>query len=325
MSPAPSPPGDAGPRTGGRVVVVGSVNADLVVTVQRHPAPGETVLGDGGAVLPGGKGANQAVAAARLGARVALVGAVGSDPNAEAALVELRAAGVDLTAVAAVPGPTGLAVVTVAADGENTIVVVPGANAAVGPDVVARLPPLGPDTVLVLQGELPRATTEAVARAADAAGARVVLNLAPAVPLDPDVVRTAHPLVVNEHEAGAALRLLGGEEPPPDRDVVALASALATRLVAAGARSVVVTVGGAGAVVHPGGGAPGPAHLPAAAAEVVDTTGAGDAFVGATAAQLAAGVDLVAAAGTAVAVGTHAVRRRGAQPSYPTLGELRGS
>lgn len=325
MSRTPDRSGDDGPRSRGRVVVVGSVNADLIVTVQRHPRPGETVLGDGSAVLPGGKGANQAVAAARLGADVALVGAVGSDTNAETALGELRAAGVDLTAVATVPGPTGLAVVTVAADGENTIVVVPGANAAVGPDdLLDRVPALGPGTVLLLQGELPRDTVEAAARAAASAGCRVVLNLAPAIPLEPDVVLLADPLVVNEHEAGFALQLLDGEgdTTPPEPDVVAAASVLASRLVAAGTPSVVVTVGGAGAVAHPGSAAPGPVHLPAAAVPPVDTTGAGDAFVGAMAARLATGTELVPAATTAVRVGTLTVQRRGAQPSYPTLEEI---
>jgi ribokinase len=294
-----------------QVVVVGSVNADLVVTVDRYPGPGETVPGHGGTVLPGGKGANQAVAAARLGADVALVGAVGDDAYAETATACLRDAGVDLTALARRRGPTGLAVVTVAADGENTIVVVAGANAAMSPaDVDAHRRLIGEATVVVVQGELPRETTEAAARAA---GARLIVNLAPAGPLDPAVLRRADPLVVNEHEAGHALALLGGDP------AQATGAALATALGDAGVPSVVVTLGAAGAVVVRDGAT---THVPAPAVPVRDTTGAGDAFVGALATRLATGDDLLAAARFAVRVAAHSVQRSGAQPSYPAAADL---
>lgn len=306
------------------VVVVGSVNADLVTTVDRHPAPGETLLGTGLAVLPGGKGANQAVAAARRGARTALVGAVGTDAFAQTALSGLRDAGVDLSAVAEHDGPTGLAVVTVAADGENTIVVVPGANARVdAAAVTAHRARVEEAAVVVVQGEVPRAATE---RAAALTRGRLLVNLAPVIAVDPAVLRTADPLVVNEHEAALVLAALdraagadgaGGAEAagPPGLRGPADEERVAARLLAHGVRSVVLTVGGRGALVaRPG---TDPVRLPAPRVPVVDTTGAGDAFVGALAAGLATGDDLVDAARDAVRVGAFAVGRAGAQPSYP--------
>src|SRR5665648_519882 len=149
------------------IVVVGSVNADLLVEVERHPHPGETLLGRSSSVLAGGKGANQAVAAARLGARTAMVGAVGRDPYAEVALSELGRSAVDLTHVMSVDGATGLAVVTVADDGENSIVVIPGANASVTPEVVeAAVATIAGALVCVLQAEIP---LDAVRRPAPAA------------------------------------------------------------------------------------------------------------------------------------------------------------
>ncbi len=297
------------------VVVVGSVNADLVARVEAHPAPGETVLGGSLLVLAGGKGANQAVAAALLGARVALVGAVGDDAFAAPATASLRSAGVDLTALDVVGGPTGIAMITVAADGENSIVVLPGANGSVGADAVAaHADVVGAARVVVLQGEIPRAGTEAAARAARG---RVVLNLAPVLALDPDVVRLADPLVVNEHEARGALAVLRGTDPAsPDGAAAGDHAQVARALVAAGVRSVVVTLGAAGALVA----VPGEevVAVPAPEVRAVDTTGAGDAFVGALAHGLAAGDGLVAAARLAVRVGAFAVTRPGAQASYPS-------
>ncbi|RMI12706.1 ribokinase [Cellulomonas triticagri] len=300
------------PLTG--VVVVGSVNADLVARVERHPAPGETLLGTSMVVLPGGKGANQAVAAARRGAPTAMVGAVGSDAFAEPALVGLRAAGVDLGAVVVHDGPTGIAVVTVAADGENTIVVVPGANARLDATAVTAYDErVAGAAVVVVQGEIPRSGTE---RAAALTRGRLLVNLAPVVPVDPAVLRAADPLVVNEHEAALVLTSLDGGAPttlrsPADEDRVA------SRLLAHGVPSVVLTLGARGALVARAGHAP--VRITAPRVRVVDTTGAGDAFVGALAAGLAAGDDLVAAAHVAVRVGTFAVGRDGAQPSYPGL------
>lgn len=287
------------------VVVVGSVNADLVVHVPRHPLPGETLLGDGPVVLAGGKGANQAVAAARLGARVALVGAVGTDANAEVALAELRGAGVDLTALRVVDGPTGLAVVTLAEGGENTIVVLPGANAAVTPDAVdAAARTVGAARVCVLQAEIPVPAVVRAVAVARAAGVRVLLNVAPATVLPRAALAAADPLVVNEHEAAVLL----GEPEAGDPD------AAVDGLLALGARSVVLTLGAVGAVGHDGDGR---WRLPARPVRPVDTTGAGDAFVGALAAGLAAGDPLRHAAAHATRVAAASVLHRGAQPSYP--------
>ncbi len=300
------------------VVVVGSVNADLLTRTEVHPAPGQTVLGRDLRVLPGGKGANQAVAAARLGARVTFVGAVGDDEFADPATSGLREAGVDLDRLAVVPGGTGVAVVTVAADGENSIVVIPGANAAVGSDAVRRHADLlAAADVVVLQGEIPR---DGIETAAGLAGGRVVVNLAPVVDVDPEVLRRADPLVVNEHEAHGALELLDGAaaagEGAADEEVVA-------RLRAAGVPSVVLTRGAQGALVAGGDagcGSDGVA-VPSPRVNAVDTTGAGDAFVGALAAELARGSALADAARLAVRVGAFAVRGSGAQPSYPWAGD----
>ena len=291
------------------VVVIGSVNTDLIVRVPRHPRPGETVLGGPSTTSPGGKGANQALAAARRGARTALVGAVGSDEDAVLALALLHEAGVDLTGVRHLDGGTGLAIITVAADGENAIVVVPGANARVQPDQVDD-EVLAAAGVCVLQGEVPaEVVVHAVARCTEL-GTRVLLNLAPPLALPPGVLRAADPLVVNEHEARAALAQL--------TDAEVAEAELPGALHAAGVRSVVVTLGARGAVVVD---AAGTTAVPAPRVEVRDSTGAGDAFVGALAGQLAAGASLVDAARLAARVGAATVRGDGAQPSYPWAGE----
>ncbi|MEL7974596.1 ribokinase [Isoptericola sp. F-RaC21] len=321
----PTTPTAPAPTAAPSVVVVGSANADLLARTEVHPAPGETVLGRDLSVLPGGKGANQAVAAALLGARVAFVGAVGDDEFADAATSGLRAAGVDLERLAVVPGGTGVAVVTVAADGENSIVVVPGANGTVDAAAVGRHADLlAAAGVVVLQGEIPRDGVEAAARLA---GGRLVVNLAPVIAVDPAVLRRADPLVVNEHEAHGALGLLdpGGSVGADvgDEDVV-------SRLRALGVPSVVLTRGPLGALVAGREGAGEPADVPSGAdvvvvpaprVDAVDTTGAGDAFVGALAAELARGSGLVDAARVAVRVGAFAVRGSGAQPSYPRVGD----
>jgi len=305
------------------VVVVGSINADLIVQVERHPHPGETLLGHTSTVLPGGKGANQAVAAARLGADVALVGAVGEDPNAATALAGLRDAGVDLEHVTVVDAPTGLAVVTLSDDAENTIVVVPGANASVSPRLVdAAADLIAEARVCVVQAEIPPATVAHVARVAAAGGTRLLLNVAPAAELPPETVRAADPLVVNEHEAAILLGHRGRQPEDAARDLAAL-----------GVRSVVVTLG-AGGVVGVGGGAgdedaegggdgAGGAvwSLPARQVDALDTTGAGDAFVGALAAGIADGLPVRQAAALATRVAAASVTRLGAQPSYPWRGD----
>lgn len=286
------------------IVVVGSINADLVLQVERHPHPGETLLGSGAVTLPGGKGANQAVAAARLGASVAMVGAVGTDPQAPVALSGLRGSGVDLTRVRVVDGPTGLAVVTLAEDAENTIVVVPGANAAVTPGVVeAASDAIGDARVCVLQAEIPLASVIRAAEIAHARGVRVQLNVAPATALPRATIALADPLVVNEHEAAV---LLGHDVGRPQD--------AATELAGLGAASVVVTLGAAGVTGYSEGTT---WSLPARPVTPRDSTGAGDAFAGALAAGLAAGRTLTEAAGHATRVAAASVLRLGAQDSYP--------
>jgi ribokinase len=291
------------------IVVVGSINADLVVTLERRPRPGETVLGRSMTVLPGGKGANQAVAAALLGADVTMIGAVGSDAYAATALSGLGTAGVDVRAVRRTDGGTGVAVVEVSDDGENTIVVLPGANTEVTPDVVAAAADVirGAD-VVVVQGEL---SADATAAAVRTAAGRVIVNLAPVIELDPEVLLRADPLVVNEHEGELVLAQLGGDDQPDQETVV-------TALLSCGFASVVMTLGGAGALVSDGGPV---RRISAPRVEAVDTTGAGDAFVGALAARLLATDTLEDAARFAVRVGSYAVQRSGAQPSYPAFGD----
>ena len=295
----------------GTIVVVGSVNVDLLAQVQRQPRPGETLHGTGGQMLPGGKGANQAVAAARLGARVAMVGAVGSDVQAEAALSALREAGVDLGHVAEIEGPTGLAIVTVAEDGENSIVVIAGANDAMdAARVRAAAEVISAARIVVCQGEIPRDGIEALPALATG---RFLHNPAPVMELDPAVLRASDPLVVNQHEAGLVLaQLAPGQEAPEDPEAVVAA------LRAAGIPSAVLTLGADGSLVADQAGV---RRIPPAPVEAVDTTGSGDAFIGALALGLARGDDLATAARLASRVGAFAATGEGAQPSYPTAAD----
>ncbi|MHA7293418.1 ribokinase [Arthrobacter sp. HLT1-21] len=293
------------------VVVVGSINADLIVTLERHPQPGETLLGRTMTVMPGGKGANQAVAAAKLGARTVMIGAVGQDAYTDVALSGLHAAGVDTGAVQRVGTTTGVAIVEVNDDGENTIVVIPGANAEVTPELVAASADVIADAaVLVLQGEIPAAS---VAAAVSLATGRVVINLAPVIPLDRATLLRADPLVVNEHEGALVLGQLTGSADAADPSGHA---ATARALLGCGFASVVMTLGGSGALLA---SAADLLEIPAPKVPVVDTTGAGDAFTGALAARLSAGDSLPDAVRVAVLVGAFAVGTEGAQPSYPSL------
>ena len=285
------------------IVVVGSINADLTINVERHPLPGETLLGSGGGITPGGKGANQAVAAARLGSEVVLVGAVGEDAHATEATRLLIDAGVDLSAVDVSPKPTGLAIITVAADGENTVMVVPGANGDVGARVVDKHAAViaGADLVL-LQGEIP---ADGFARAVSISRGRVVVNLAPVIEVDRDALRQADPLIVNEHEA----QLVLGKEASPEECAEELLREFS---------SVVVTLGADGALV---GDADGIVRVPSPSVTSIDSVGAGDAFTGALCHRLMEGDSLVEAATFAARVGAFAVTRPGAQPSYPKDGD----
>jgi len=305
------PEGTPSGTAAGGVCVVGSINVDEIVVVQRHPRPGETLLAASSAVAPGGKGANQALAAARLGARVSMVGAVGDDGRAQTALTLLADAAVGLADVAHVDGPTGIARITVDEGGENTIIVIPGANARVDAERVAEhSDSISPAAVVVLQGEIPVAASS---RAAGLATGRVLLNLAPVIDVPAELLHAADPLVVNEHEARLLLAQLAGETRSDADD-----ERVAVRLREHGVRSVVLTRGERGAVCADGDGV---TAIPSPQVDAVDTSGAGDAFVGALAARLAEGDDLRTAARFAARVGAFAVRSAGTQPSYPWAGD----
>ncbi|MFC4511510.1 MULTISPECIES: ribokinase [Streptomyces] len=293
------------------VLVIGSANADLTVRVDRRPNPGETVPGTDLVESAGGKGANQAAAAARLGARTALLARVGDDPFGQLLLEAQHAAGTELRHVLVEKGArTGTAMIVVGPDGDNTIVVSPGANARLSPaDVRAAREVVAASAVVSLQLEISLETVRAAVKTATESGARIVLNPSPTPKtLDTDLLTAANPLVVNEHEA----ELLSGL---PDGTPTDQAKALRER----GARSVVITLGGEGALVLE---AAEPIRIPGVPVEVIDTTGAGDAFTGALALRLARGATLEEAARFAVRVGAASVTRPGAQPSYPTAEEL---
>ncbi len=300
------------------VAVVGSANADLVVEVPRRPGGGETLIGGELRTLPGGKGANQAAAAARSGASTAFVGCVGDDGNGAFLRARLADAGADVSALASVDAATGTAIILLTPDGENSIVVSPGANHAFDLDAAARVSNVWEGApVVVLSLEIPHETAFHVAAAASAAGSRVLLNAAPSVRVGREVLQHCDPLVVNEHEA---LEVLGASSDDPDADDY---PRLAQRLLAAGARSVVVTLGSEGALVAEGSAeAPEIEAVPAYRVSAVDTTGAGDAFVGATAAELARGRSLREAVRFATAVSAVAVQRVGAQSSYADRAEV---
>lgn len=315
------------------LLVVGSVNADLVVRVPRHARPGETVLGGDLAVHPGGKGANQAVAAARLGANVAFAGRVGADAYGPRLLAALRGDGVDTSLVATDDGPTGVALITVDDDGENAITVSPGANGRFAPAHAAALEPaLRRARVVSLQLEIPHETVAEVMRLCAATGTRVVLNPSPGPwAMSAHALRVCDPLVVNEHEAATGVARSDGVDgagpgPTPDGDASggplerARRAVLALRAAGAEPRSLVVTLGAAGAVCADGGGEL--VHVPAPPVRAVDTTGAGDAFTGALAWRLALGDALAEAVAYAVRVGAAAVTAEGAQPSYPAPADL---
>ena len=294
-----------------RVVVVGSINVDEVVGVAALPAPGETVLGWERATGLGGKGANQAVAAAVAGGDVALFGAVGADSHGAMAREQLAKYGVDTSTVAALDGTaTGRALVMLSEAGENSIIVIGGANQAL--DERALIPDVLRDaTAVVLQGEVPPQVNQAALRSAADLGVRAVVNLAPVQDLG-DALASADPLVVNEIEAGQLIRAgLATVE-----DVVEAVPRLRGL-----ARSVVVTLGASGAVLITEDAVE---HLPAPRPERVrDTTGAGDALVGVLAAALAQGFGLRAAVERAVRAASLSVTEIGASASYETFRDLR--
>lgn len=284
------------------ILVLGSINADLFFSVDRLPGRGETVLAPSLASRPGGKGANQAAAAARAGVETAFIGCVGSDVAADELLAALSGTGCDVAGVERVPGATGTAMVVVEAGGENLIVVASGANAAVTADLLPA-DRLGAGTTLVCQMEIPPEQTAEALRRAKAAGARTVLNLAPAGRIDPAALIHVDVLVVNEHEAAA----LEGEAGTP--------LGLARNLAARHRLTCVVTLGGDGAVASEPDGTGW--RIGTLAVEAVDTVGAGDAFVGVLAATLDGGADLPAALRRASVAAGLACTAEGAMPSLP--------
>ena len=286
------------------VLVFGSANADLVFAVPELPSPGVTVLGDGVRSFPGGKGANQAVAAARDGAATLFAGCVGRDAFADVATAALRAAGVDLSRLAVVEAPTGCAAICVDPSGRNQIAVAPGANLMARAAQVEDAA-LHPGVVLLLQMEVPAGEIAVLVRRAKARGARVVLNLAPPGELALDTLAALDLLVVNEHEAAVLAARLGC-----GAKAVALRGALAV--------DVVVTRGEAGAEAAMVAGV---ITVPAFPITAVDTTGAGDCFCGVLCAGLDRGLTLEAAMRRASAAAAIACTRHGAAASSPTAAE----
>jgi ribokinase len=286
------------------VIVVGSINEDVMLRIGRRIHPGETVTARRVERRPGGKGANQAAAAAAAGAEVAMLGAVGDDPAGIRMVQDLRRRGVNTESVRTVNGvSTGTAYITVTPDGENTIVLDQGANEFVDAAAVeAAWPALPPASVLLSLLEIPLAGVTAAVRLAAQKGIRPVVTLTPAQPVPGELLHGLDPLLVNEHEAAYVLHTgeLGGQVLDAARELLRL-----------GPKSAVVTAGAAGAAVADGTTA---RLLPAVpVAEVVDTTGAGDAFAGALAAALGRGADLDAAVATGLRAGAEAVQRAGAR------------
>lgn len=291
------------------VVVIGSVNLDLTVLTPRHPAPGETVLGTGHRWGGGGKGANQAVAAARLGSRTALIGRVGSDDNGRALRASLEGEGIDVACLGSDPSePTGLAVITLDQGAENSIIVSPGANMALLPDRIRDCEPsLAGARVVLAQLEIPVDTVLAAARATSGL---FCLNPAPARPLPPELLYAVDVLIPNRSE----LAILAARDLPEGREHVTDAA----RSIQ-GPKAVVVTLGADGALIIEGDEV---THVPAPDIDPVDTTGAGDAFCGALADALARGEPLTAAVRRATLAGGLAATRHGAQQAMPTREDL---
>ena len=299
------------------VVVVGSLNADLTITTERLPSAGETVAGHDFAIRPGGKGANQAVAAVRLGSALSLVGAVGDDAHGNMLVQAADRDGIDTDSIVRIAGTsTGVAIIEVDVNGENSIVVFPGANGRLAPHHVEQeAERIAAAAVVCLCLESPLETVVAAARLGHNAGAIVMLNLSPFREVPAEVLADADLLLVNEHEAA---QLLGSTDPTLDWE------ATARGFTARGVRDVVVTLGARGSMVIQGGpeNLPVLTPIPAAPTSVVDTTGCGDAFTGAVADSLARGESLVAAARRAAVVASMAAATEGAQDSYPTLSEV---
>jgi ribokinase len=289
--------------SGAGVVVVGSLNMDIVVRTPRLPSPGETLLGDAVAYVPGGKGLNQAVAAARLGAPTTMIGCVGRDPYGDQLTDVAAGEGIDVSTITAVDTPTGTAHIAVDHRGANTIIVVPGANSTMV-DLEPFAANIAQAAVVLVQLEIPLAVALAALRLGKAGGATTILNPAPAVPVG--LLHDVDLVVPNETEAAL---ITSHDE----------AEAAAKELLATGAQTAVITLGDAGALVADSTGV---RRLAPYTVQAVDTTAAGDAFCGALAASLALGDDLATALDLAMACGALATTRHGAVPSLPRRAEV---
>jgi ribokinase len=297
----------------GRVFVAGSINMDVVATADRHPRVGETVAGKAVLYFPGGKGANQAVAAAKLGAPTTLIGRLGADAFGQELRAFLSAQGVDLGFVkTTAEAHTGTAIITVA-NADNTIVVVPGANALVSAEDVAA-PVLANGDVAVSQFEIPLPAIIAFFKRARATGATTILNPAPAMLFGPDLLDLVDILILNETELG----FLTGSELYESDDPARLIET--ARSLAGDGKIVCVTLGKRGLLAVVEGE---PLTIPGREVKAVDTTGAGDCFVGALAAQLAGGKPVIEALEYANAAASICVQRMGAAPSMPTVEEIK--
>ncbi len=299
-----------------RIVVAGSLNADLVQPLSRMPVPGETVLAGELRVIPGGKGANQAVAAGRLGGAVSMIGEVGGDQFANVLIASLGSAGVGTSGVGRSPGASGTACILVLPDGENLIVVSPAANGKLTPEMVeARVGEMAPDTIVLCQLEIPMGTTAWTLAQARRAGAVTILDPAPAQTLDRELLRNVTWLTPNQTEA--ALLLGGGRA----AETYAEAEDAARHLLAMGPQNVVVKLGRQGCLLA----GDGFCHaIPGFAVDAVDTTAAGDTFNGAFAVALGEGRDLRAAGRFANAAAALSVMQMGAQSSIPDRGAVDG-
>jgi len=295
------------------IVVLGSLNMDLVVRTERMPRPGETVRGEDFTTVPGGKGANQAAAAARLGATVEMVGCVGGDAFGPVLLDNLRRQGVGVSHVRVDEEvATGTAVIIVDGAGENSIVVTAGANGRVSPrDVEDARPLLGSARYLMLQLEVPLDTVSLAARTAAEIDLPVILNPAPAHTIEPDLLENVEHVIVNEHEAEFLTGITVADLDSAER--------AGRTLLEMGARAATVTLGARGALAV---NATGVYHAPARKVRVVDTTGAGDAFVGGFAVALLRGFALPEALRYATCAGTLATTVLGAQTSLPSADQV---
>lgn len=295
------------------IVVLGSLNMDLVVRSEHIPRPGETVRGEGFSTIPGGKGANQAAAAARLGAKVEMIGRVGGDSFGPLLLENLRAQGVGVAHVRIDPdAPSGIAMIILDAQGENAIVVAPGANGRVSlEDVETARDLLRGARYLIMQFEIPLEVVWGAMSVARELGLQVILNPAPAYPAEAALLRGAHYLVANESEA----QTLTGVEVSD----LSAAHKAGRALLEMGLPHVILTLGAEGALLLT---AEQTVHVPTRKVQVVDTTAAGDAFIGGLAVALLRGFSLVEAVRYATCAGTLATTVLGAQTSLPTAAQV---